>query len=536
MGTFTNTTLTSGLAPFEGAWDFSTAAHLLRRATFGPSKADILQAVEQGLEASLAALLAPQAAPTPPLYYNYALDPNAGLGESWAGKPYTLLAAERGPRTQSYRSWVIQQLMSDRSIREKMTFFWQNHFGVTYNGDAQERYLYNALLRREATGNFRQLLLEVTLRPAMLVFLNGNQNTANSPNENYGRELLELFTLGKGPQIGEGDYSHYTEQDVREISRALTGWRNRYFNSTVAGQLPEAFFQANRHDTGSKQLSYHFQHQVIENGGDQEYIQVIDIILAQPEVARHLCRKLYRFFVYYDITPQIESEIIEPLATLFRDSGYAIAPVLASLLGSQHFYDQRNRGSMIKSPLEFGLGITRAIGYEHLENVSLEAQYIFPLRLLGQFAIMGLDYHSPPSVAGWEAWYQTPAFNRSWINSSTLQARTRLVNQLLGAGFFAAGTRFQFDLVAWIAQLDNPTDPNALVAEISQLFLPKALEQVQLDALKDILIPGLPDFEWTDEYGLYLVEPNNTMLKNALQNKLSALFNAVLNLAEGHLC
>lgn len=536
MGSVMTKTMVSGLAPYTGEWDLSAAAHLLRRATFGPAKADIQQAISQGMEATIAALLAEQPLPAPPVYYNYALDPNAGQGESWVDLHFTNAATERGPRVQSYRSWVIQQLMQDRSIREKMTFFWQNHFGVTYNGDPGVRYSYNTLLRREATGNFRQLLKEVTIHPAMLVFLNGNQNTANSPNENYGRELLELFTVGKGPQIGEGDYSHYTEADVRALSRALTGWTTRYLNNTSPTQRPEVLFRADRHDTGTKQLSYHFNEQTIENSGDQEYAQVVDVVLAQMQTARYLCRKLYRFFVYYEITPAIEIEIIEPLAALLFESDYQMQPVLEQLLGSQHFYDQRNRGPMIKSPLEFGLAITRGFGYAHLTNASLAAEYTLALRLQGQFNEMGLDYHSPPSVAGWEAWYQAPAFNRSWINSSTLQSRTRQVNQLFGAGFLVAGTRYQFDLVNWIAGLENPTDPNALVAEMAALFLPKPLEQVQLDALKDFLIPGLPDFEWTDEYGLYLVEPNNTMLRNAIQNKLQSLCVALFTLAENHLC
>ncbi len=536
MGSVMTKTMVSGLAPYTGEWDFSAAAHLLRRATFGPAKADIQQAISQGMAATVAALLGEQALPNPPVYYNYALDPNAGLGESWVDWHFTNVGTERGPRTQSYRAWVILQLIQDKSIREKMTFFWQNHFGVTYNGDPGVRYAYNTLLRREATGNFRQLLKEVTIHPAMLVFLNGNQNTADSPNENYGRELLELFTLGKGPQIGAGDYSHYTETDVRELSRALTGWGTRYLANNNPELRPEAFFRANQHDTGTKQLSYHFNEQTIENGGDQEYAQVIDLVLAQAQTARYLCRKLYRFFVYYDITAAIESEIIAPLAELLLESNYELGPVLENLLSSQHFYDQRNRGPMIKSPLEFGLAIVRGIGYDHLTNASLAAEYTLALRLLGQFSEMGLDYHSPPTVAGWEAWYQTPAFNRSWINSSTLQNRTRLVNQQLGAGYLVAGTRYQFDLVNWIAGLDNPTDPNALVAEVAALFLPKPLEQVQLDALKDFLIPGLPDFEWTDEYGLYLVEPNNTMLRNALQNKLQSFLVALFTLAENHLC
>lgn len=533
MGKTTTSITLSSLEPFTGEWNFATAAHLLRRTTFGPSKADILAAVDAGMDATITALL-DMTLPSPPVYFNYGDDPNAGLGETWVKAHYSNRAQQQTPRNQSLRSWIIQRLAEDRTIQEKMTFFWVNHFGVTFNGDPLARYDYNKLLRSYAVGNFRELLKAVTIHPAMLVFLNGNQNSANSPNENYGRELLELFTVGKGPQIGDGDYTNYTEEDVREISRALTGWRTRYFYPLTAGRFPEAYFQANRHDTGTKQLSYHFDGQTIENQGEGEYAAVVDLVLGQQAVARYLCQKLYRYFVYYDISDQEVAEVVEPLAQLFYDSNYDVATVLRTLLSSQHFYDQLNRGPSIKNPLEYTMSMVRPIGYGHVD-ASLEATYLLGLRYANFINNMGLDYFGPPSVAGWEAWYQAPVYTRSWINGSTLQARATMANRLTGNGFFIQGTRFDFDLVGWIAGLDNPTDPNALIEEITRLFLPQPLNPGQLDFLKDQLIEGLPDFEWTDEYGLYLTNPEDQMLYNSVQSKLEALFRAVFNLAEFHL-
>ncbi|MEM9836007.1 MAG: DUF1800 domain-containing protein [Bacteroidota bacterium] len=535
MGKNTVTQMVTGLAPYTGEWTFAQAAHLLRRTTFGPNKDDISTAVDQGLAAAIQALVVDFPEHPLPVYYDYDEHPDVPLGSSWVDAHYVNVAAERGPRNRSYRSWLLQQMMDDKTIREKMTLFWQNHFGVTFNGDPLVRYAYNALLRTHANGNFRTLLKEVTIHPAMLAFLNGNENSRNSPNENYGRELLELFSIGKGPQIGPGDYSNYTEDDVRELARALTGWvlRNNY--PTDPAVRPNSLFIPNRHDTTTKQLSYHFDNRIIENGDDQEYATVVDIILEQLEVARYICRKLYRFFVYYDISPTEEAEVIEPLAQLFYDSDYDLQVVLTNLLSSQHFFDSLNQGPMIKTPFDFGLSMFRGLGMDHIPAEEFAAKSTFNLRILGRFSTMGMDYLSPPSVSGWEAWYQAPVFTRSWINSSTLQERTKLSEQFTGNGFSVMGVRFRFQFVEWIEQLDNPLDPNALVAEIAQLFLPQPLVQAQLDALKEILIPGLPDFEWTDEYGLYLTNPSDAMLYSAIESKLKSLFRAVFGLAEFHL-
>ena len=535
MGKNTSLRVLTGLTPYEGEWTAAQAGHLLRRTTFGPGKPDFVESLGLGMAASVAALVAEQPAPAPPVYYDYDGNPDVPNGTTWVNAHYFSYAAEQGPRNRSYRSWLVDNLRNDRTITEKMTLFWQNHFGVTFNGDPLARYSYNALLRSQATGNFKTLLQEVTLHPAMLSFLNGNQNTRNSPNENFGRELLELFTVGKGPQIAEGDYSNYTENDVRELARALTGWVTRGNASTQAGNLPRSEYVTNRHDTDPKQLSYHFDNQVINDGGEQEYLEVIDILTGQLETARFLCRELYRFFVYYDISEQEEIEVIEPLAQQLLDNGYEIRPVLTTLFSSEHFYDSLNRGPMIKTPIDYALSMVRPLGYDHIDQNEVVPLAIFNLRLHSKFIEMGMDYFSPPSVSGWEAWYQSPTYTRSWINGSTLQVRSRLVDQFTGNGFFVNNVRFRFQFVEWIEQLENPADINSMIAEITTIFLPQPLAEEQLLALKDFVIPGLPDFEWSDEYGAYLGDPENEMLYGGIEAKLKSLFRAIFNLAEFHL-
>ncbi|MGB3548931.1 MAG: DUF1800 domain-containing protein [Saprospiraceae bacterium] len=529
--------VTTGLAPYTGPWTAAQAAHLLRRTGCGPRRPEIEQVVIAGLSATLVELFATQPVPAPPVNHYFESDPLVAIGEPWVDKALTVVAGLANYRRQSLSAWVVQQAENEGiSVREKMTLFWTNHFGITVNNDQRVNYEYNRLLREYATGNARQLVKEVTLNVAMLIFLNGNQNSKNSPNENYGRELMELFTLGKGPQVGPGDYTNYTEDDVRAAARVLTGWRTRYINSTNPDNDPESYYTANRHDSEDKQFSERFGNAVISNGGDQEYAQLVDLIFDQPATARYLVTKLYRFFVYYDITPTVESEVIAPLAQLLIDNDYEIAPVLQALLGSQHFYDIVYAGPMIRSPWDYTINILRQFGYDHLEE-NLERDTHVRFLTYNAIALMDQEYFKTPSVAGWKAYYQAPGYYRSWISGPTLQARANMVGDLTRAnGLFVKGVRYRFNYVAWIEQFGSESyDPNTLIQRTTQLLLPQPALPEQLDSLKEILLPGLPDFEWTDEYGLYLTDPTNEMLYAAIDSKLRELFKAIFNMAEFHL-
>lgn len=481
-------------------------------------------------------LLADQPLPESPINYNFLLDPNVPLGAPWSGHPLIPGINVNTYRNQSLRSWVIDNIRKERlSVRERMTEFWANHFAIAGGGQPQVRLDYHMLLEEFALGNFKELVKRITIDKAMMVFLNGNLNSANSPNENYAREVLELFTVGKGPQIAEGDYTNYTEDDVRALARALTGWRTRNYYNTAPGTFPEVYYQANRHDTTDKQLSHHFNNDVITNGDEDEYKQVIDRIFQQSAVARYICRKLYRHFVYYKISEQEENEIVEAMAQILEDNDFEIKPVLRAFFMSQHFYDVDNQGPMIKNPLQLVGGLMRSFNHDYqIDDFTLEQER----RLLNYYffraALMDMDYFNPPSVAGWEAYYQAPGFSRIWINSSTLQERTRFTLTMTSNNGFGLGdgVRAKFDYLGWIKLLPNATDPNALITGIVERLLPRALTDGQLANLKEALIPGLPDFEWTVEYGDHIANPNDEDLAASVEAKLRDLFRAVFSLAE----
>lgn len=540
----------AGLEPYAGAWGPAEAAHLLRRAMFGPTRADLNWAAAQDLNTVLDALLEDRPLPEPPLNYNEEDDPNVPIGESWVDAPLVGFKNLQPNRYKSLEAWTLGLMIGEGvSLREKMTLFWHNHFAVIEDdvGDPRFAYTYVNTLRTHAWGNFRELVKLITIDPAMLRFLNGNQNTKKAPNENYARELLELYTVGKGPQVAPGDYTNFTEQDVLEISRILTGWKDRGWRTNNPDQAVESFFQDNEHDTGDKQLSPRFNDAVISDMGDQEYAHLIDIIFQQPAAARHICRKLYRWFVYYHIDDNIESTIIEPLAQLLIDNDFEVKPVLRTLLSSAHFFDMRYVGPMIKHPFDFVVSAIKQLEVPFpAPDEDLFSLYEGWRELMQEARKMNMDYFNPPEVAGWKAWYQAPVYSRDWINLNTLLARLSFTAELLNDGIKAGDDfRIRAELLDLIATFDNPTNPNAMIRTLADVLFPMPLTG-EMDAngsyttgqykgLKEVLIPGLPDFEWTIEYGDYLANPDDPDIKKAVEDKLVEMVGIMLSLAEFHL-
>jgi len=517
------------LTPYTGPWNFAQAAHLLRRTIYGPSRTRIEQAVSEGLEGSMETLFSN---PTvdPPIYYNFDGDPAAPNGTSWVGLPIdnNNLNVIRSARRASTFGWWLRRMNSeDQSMIEKMVMFWHNHFVVGIEGRPNMNWYYLEKLRNFAWGDFRQLTKEITIDQAMLIFLNGNENFSFAPNENYARELLELFTIGKGPVVAPGDYTTYTEQDIQEIAKSLTGWYAWTNNTWQAAFVPFI------HNSSTKQLSHRFDNQQIPDTGAEEYKNVIDIIFEKDEVAYHICRRLYIWFVNYRLTPEIEAEVITPMAQILLDNDYEIRPALEALLKSEHFFSEEVRGCMIKNPYDHFYSVFKSLDGNVPDDISQE--YFFWIYMHQQSSNLGMELFRLPSVAGWRAYHQAPNFYRDWINSASIGLRKELIEKVnprlnqLQPGL--AG----IDPLAYIATLSNPQDVNQLLNDLSELFYPNPLTDEQKTFFKNILIPGLPDFEWTVEYGEYLDDPTNDEIRMAVSLKLNDLFSAMINIPEFHL-
>ena len=523
---------TSTLAPYTGAWGYAQAAHLLRRCLFGPTRAEIQTAVGSNLTAVLNGLLTAPAVPAPPVNVS-ATDTSVPIGQPWIGQVFD--QNFEGARRTSLRDWWLGLLLNQNtSLTEKMTLFWHNHFVVAFGNinDARMGYEYVRLLRQFALGNVKQLAKDVTVTPAMLRFLNGNQSVVGTPNENYGRELLELFTVGKGPLIGPGNYTNYTEADVQAAAKVLTGWRD-------LGTVPVgSYYTASRHDTTTKVFSSAFGNASIVASGATEYQALVDLIFQQAETARFLVRKLYRWFVYYLIDAQVETDIIQPLANLLIQNNFDIVPVLRTLFSSQHFFDALNVGCLIKSPLDFTVGLVRQMEVVFPTAASnLAAQYSHWDYLYSLAYVQQQTLGDPPNVAGWAAYYQTPQYHELWINAVTLPRRNQTTDLFIGNGYTRNGVKIVIDPVALVLAMPTPTasDCNLLIDDFARLMVPIALTVNQLAFLKSALLPGLPDFEWTVEWNQFLAAPTNAAKRAAVTTKLQAMLRALMGLAEYHL-
>ncbi|HKW44627.1 MAG TPA: DUF1800 domain-containing protein [Candidatus Eremiobacteraceae bacterium] len=368
----------SALAPHEGPWTPKLAAHLLRRAGFGGSSAEIETAAHSGMQYTVTRLInfTPDLLPR---------SPEADLSYGPGTEP-----AQRRAANVAIQLWFLDRcLQTTNPLQERMVYFWSNHFTSAVGGGATPEMLVNQydVFRKFALGNFGDLTHEVSRDPAMLFYLNGAQNNKRHPNENYARELMELFTLGVG---------NYTEDDVRESARAFTGW-------TVNRLTGEAVFVPRLHDEGSKT----FLGQTGNFNGDD----VVNIILRQPAAAQFVAHKFLSAFVYDDPEP----ELVKAAADLFRSSGYDVRTLVSTLLRSNVFYSPRAYRALVKSPLEIAIGTLKIVG----------ATSITPA-VDGAIAAMGQITMRPPNVAGWPGGAQ-------WLNQSTVLARLNFVNRIINA-------------------------------------------------------------------------------------------------------
>ncbi|OYU96535.1 MAG: hypothetical protein CFE21_09125 [Bacteroidetes bacterium B1(2017)] len=526
----------TGINPYQGTWGDAQIMHLLRRTLFGVSKADLDFFKTKTMVQSVDFLLTlPTNPPPPPLnHYGYntgQADPDVANGETWVNAPAN--PNLNGARIQSLKFWWAGLMLNqDRSLREKMTLFWHNHFSTEMISvqEARLSYKHHALLRSMCLGNFKELVKQISIDPAMLIYLNGEKNTKTAPDENYGRELQELFTVGKDLT------AHYTEEDVKQAARVLTGWRTNRAGLT-------SFFDSTKHDTGNKTFSSFYNSTTItgrsnSQAGLDELNDLLTMIFAQQEVAKYICRKLYRYFVYYVIDESVETNVIVPLANLFRNNNYELKIVVETLLKSEHFYDVLNQACMIKQPVDHVVGLARQTNlvYPSASNVQVlyghwQITQQYPL-------ILGQDIGDPPNVAGWPAFYQEPQYYELWINSDSLPKRNSLCDYLLYSGYTKFSYKLIIDCVGFAEQFPNASNPNLLLDQILQLLYPVDISSTVKTTLKtSFLLSGQSsDSYWTDAWNAYLAAPTDLAKKAAVNSRLQALLKYVMGQAEYQLC
>jgi len=416
------------------------------------------------------------------------------------------------------------------SIREKLTLFWHNHF-VAENTNPHREYFYISILRNNALGNFKELTKQITTDPNMLIYLSGSQNSNTAPNENYSRELLELFSIGKGAAVGNGDYTNYTEDDVVQMAKALTGWKVKGLNNP---DTLTSFFSNNKHTTGDKNLSHRFNNAIISENGENEYKDLIDKIFEQEECSKFIMRKLYRWFVNGEISEDIETHIIEPLAENIRNNNYEIEPALKILLASEHFFE--NTFCMIKSPIDLILSATKSLLLS-APTSSINEEYEFALILYLATSDIGQSIFHHPDVAGWKAYYQKPLYYKTWVNNYLLPKRLEYCKVLVTGGILLIDEKSYIvpplvPVLLIVSSITTAEDPIILIRSLTNQLFNYEISQNQIDSLKDILIPGLPDFEWTIEYLDYLEDPSDNDLRTSIENKLRNLIGTMVQMSE----
>lgn len=471
-------------APFQlytGTFNKPQLQHLLRRTLFGATLDDLQHFEGKTMEQVVDELLnVPNVQPEPPLWahqWDYGDSISFKTGKVWIGTPSEKAWTESIMQTNVKRWWHGLMLQQDRNIREKMVLFFEN-FLPSNNGKnnaGQGLFYYNRVknLREHAVGNYKNLLMKITLEPSMMFYLDMHQSfaynwldyhynkkiTPINPNENYAREVQELYTVGKGRNNNE---QLFTEDDVKAAAHVLSGWQvcNNPGDPIVCDRsvsYSTEYFPV-MHSQQNKQFSAFYNNHLIRYqagpaGGQGELSAFFDMLFARRETAENIVRKLYRYFVYAYISDDAEREVIQPLAKLFREGEaggqpYELKPVLKVLLTSAHFYDKEQVGCMIKNPYDYCVAMMRMMGvkYPAKTELRLVAQNTFDswtqnqkgnyiaLPLYFSYGFLdaytnasGMPLSNAPDVSGFPSYHQAPDYHRHWINAELLRRRKEVV-------------------------------------------------------------------------------------------------------------
>lgn len=542
------------LTPLTTSLGLKNAKHLLRRATFGATKAQIDSFASLTPNAALNQLFQATPDPLPPV------DP--ANGQTWVGPDAVEPTSEEdGILQETFKRWWLGLMLSGgASIKERIVWFMHVYFTTiqSFVENSRSFYYQNALFRQYAldgsgTINFKELTKKICLDNAMLKFLDGRLNTKGKPQENFARELFELYTVGRGRnvvQTAPDDYVVFTQSDIEQATLVLTGYNtdNTFENLDPDTNLPRGIVKSGgiQHDNNSKTFSQYFANTTIspdptllDNNGNpteesmlKELDDLIEMIYASEETAMNICRRIYRFFCHYNITDDIDTNIISNLAATFRNNGFRIQPVIVDLLRSQHFYDSvngdvndDNYGALIKSPLELTLGTFRVFG------INQESQFSdFQANMaatINSMDLQGINFFEPFEVAGYAPYHQEPVYNRNWISTNRLANRYDFINSFLDFEMGENQFGVSVDIISFVeSNVSNPGDINTLLDELVLYLLPEEITTERKNYFKFILNEGLPDANWTVEWN------NRASGGSEVSTQLIKLFNAMMQSPE----
>jgi hypothetical protein len=451
-------------------FDAVKAAHLLNRAGFGGTQSEIKQVMELGPERAVDWLLDfpdagadEQSQTDVPKFTSldgYPQDFRA-MREMYRGKTQEerkalqqqFMQANREALMETMKWWMNRFAYGPHPLQEKLTLFWHGHFTTSAKDEKSASLIWNQneLIRRQAAGNFREFVRQISRDPAMLDYLNNTQNRKQHPNENYARELMELFTLGIG---------NYTEDDIKQSARAFTGWTH---------EGDDFVFRRFEHDEDTKVF--------MGRKGNFNGDDIIEIILQHPACATYIAGKMWKFFV----TDEIEDGLAQSLGQVMKENGWELRPMIRTMLTSKAFYEPRAIGAQIKSPVQLVVGTIRMLGLRTPEAQRL----MFAMSQMGQVPLQ------PPNVKGWPG-------GRMWINTSTLFVRYNTCVFLAGGSMPVGGFRFggqrSAGPVRGEANGDFIPKANGTAEQVVDEWLGRLVQRPIEESQKRILVEAVGDF------------------------------------------
>ena len=564
------------LKQYQGEFGYKQKRHLLNRVLVGYAERHMKDLDGLNLDQAIDLIFKPQVLGEPVNNYYHDFPPEAYkkkylVDDVKPGEPFiskALSKVERqgfvaefaGPERQgALDSWIYTSIyVQPTSIAWRLFMFL--HTLTPYNdGDVRIKpSFYSLKLTFEgAWRSYKDYIYDVSLSARMLEFLNLRYSKKEAPDENFAREVQELFTVGKRP------FSKFTESDVKAAARLLVGW-DYYLQET---ELNEGFvtqnkYNENNHDTGDKQFSKFYGNRLIKgktgpDGGKIELKEFFDMIFETEEVSIYLSRRLVQFFVYPILNDYVEENIIKPLAQILKKNNYSLAETLKVLLKSEYFFAEEFYNSMIKSPMEYSMGMYKEfeilkgnVAYDNYNSFfnedkkQFDSKYLDPIylsyRIFSQVKFhsigrQGYSIGNPPSVSGWQAYYQEPVYDLIWINSDSIKRRKEIAESIAikGVNFFDR-PNVRIDLNLLLKKIKDPSNINAFIRELALLILGVDInEKAFLRIKKSILGDNFPDYYWSDAVKSFQNSPNKDNY-NTLHIRVGQILAQIFDLNEIH--
>ena len=516
----------ASISPKTSILGYDNAFHLLRRATYCPNN-ELITAFS---------LKTPQEALND--LFNFInpvpVEPIASDGINFYIasflNPSLPPAAPGGDKGDSFNLWFYDNLRTHPTLHYKLTLWLHSIFIAAASVPIEDFFDYIQLLRYYSKGSIKEFAKKITVNGDMGFYLSNDSNSKYSPNQNYGREFLELFTILKGEQAGPGDYTNYLEADVVQAARVLTGFKGLSYSQTTRVEridpitkIPTGKAFLNDHDTGNKTFSSKFNNTVIvgaltENDMWRELSDFVNMVFSQIETAKAYSRSLYRYFVSRNISAEIEADIINPLANTLFNNNFNIEIAVKQLLTSTHFYDEDDSisgdevvGSLIKSPLDLFFQTMNLLELE-FPNANFSSRYFFYFHFTQNILSQcGFPLFNPVNVSGYPGHSSSPDFDKNWLTTTTLRNRYNLFIDSFLDGIYT-GTWYKLNLPLFVknsSHFTNPSNATILLDEFLNLLLVSRPVSNRYAYFQNALLGDLTAINWSFEWQNYVGNVQN---------------------------